>query len=182
MANYGLNFGFRRSGGDSATREGRYRVPVGETVFRQGDLVSVDFANDGFIKHAESGARVVPGVTGLLIQEYELESIYSNGLARDITALMDRTKQGYLCTIWSGDGLKIWLKNTADSTAPDGSPRAGRTIVADISTISAGDTLDWDATAVGWVKATAGGVLQVLEVNEAAGYLEAVVVTGGGEG
>jgi hypothetical protein len=78
MTDYGLNFGFRRTLGDASVREGRYRVPkTGD--FYQGDLVTIDHAAPGFVKKAAADAKIEPGVTGFLIQEFELASIYEPG-------------------------------------------------------------------------------------------------------
>lgn len=174
MATYGRNFGFRRSGGDAATREGRYRVPESGDFF-QGDLVTIDYANPGYLKKAPAGAAIVPGVTGLLVQEFELDSIYEpgRGLSNIDSNFRGKAKNGYLATIWSGPGVKIWLRNTAAKTRPDGHTVGARTVV-NLASVAEGDALEWTGSA--WQKKNSGAeALRVLEVK-GSDYAEAVLL------
>lgn len=175
MSDYGLNFGFRRSGDDSAVREGRYRVPVGETVYHQGDLVTIDTSEEDLLTLAAAGARMEPGVTGLLIQEHELFSIHEVELGRhDDSSYRGVARQGYLATIWASEGEKIWLRNTPTETRPDGRVVPGRTVFNSAG-VSKGSTLEWSGTA--WRATTSGlPVLRVVEINDAGTYLEAVTI------
>jgi len=170
MSNYGLNFGFRRSGGDSATREGRFRVP-GTGDYRQGDLVTIDNANPGFVKKAPAGAAIVPGVTGLLIQHqgwdastFEAPQVDSHDLGK--------ARNGVLATIWSGQGIKVWFRNTPAETRFDGRKIAAVT-VQDLTGVAMGDDLQWDGAK--WVEKTTGAaVLRVLQTDGSA-FAESVL-------
>lgn len=171
MSNYGLNFGFRRSGGDAATREGRYRVPATGT-FRIGDLVVIDDATPGFIKKAEAGDGVIPGVSGFLIQHdawassiHEVAEVDSHGKGK--------ARGGNLCTIWSGSGVKFWLRNTAAQTRWDGRSISAVTVV-DLTGVAVGDELQWDGAK--FIKKASGtAVARVLEVGDS--HVEAVLLT-----
>lgn len=175
MASYGRNFGFRRSGGDAATREGRFRVPA-TGDFHQGDLVTIDPANPGFLKKAAAGAQPEPGVTGFLIQEFELDSVYAPGkdqLANVDSNFRGKVKNGYLATIWAGPGVKIWLRNTPAKTRPDGHTVSARTVV-NLASVAVGDTLEWTGTA--WAKTDEGAeALRVVELSGTT-YAEAVLL------
>src|SRR5215212_7774430 len=114
-SDYGLNFGFRRS--DESMRlgtEGRLKVPATGT-YRQGDLVTFDPANPGFIKKAAANTPVEPGFTGLLIQE-DAWDIPVNGNQVLNTYDLDVVHNDALCAIWTGAGLKVWMKNTPATT------------------------------------------------------------------
>lgn len=171
MSNYGLNFGFRRSGGDAATREGRYRVPTAGS-FRIGDLVAIDDAKPGFIKKADAGAGVIPGVSGFLIQHdawvssiYEPAEVDSHGKGK--------ARGGNLCTIWSGPGIKFWLRNTAAENQWDGRSISAVTVV-DLAGVAVGDELEWDGSK--YVKQASGtAVARVVEVGDS--HVEAVLLT-----
>jgi len=175
MADYGLNFGFRRSGGDDTVREGRYRVPAGVTVYHQGDLVTIDTAGTDTLTLATAGDRFEPGVCGFLIQEHEMFSIYEVELGRhDDSSFRGVARQGYLATIWSGLGLKIWMRNTAQVTRPDGHVVTARALFPS-SGITKGSTLQWTGTA--WAVTTSGSpALRVVEISDDGTYLEAVTI------
>ena len=149
MSDYGQNFGFRRS--DEHLRsgnEGRFRVPK-TGVFKQGDLVTIDTANPGYVKKADANANLEPGFTGILIQE-EVHLLPSPA-----NKAKDTVVNRNLCSIWTGAGLKIWLRNTAD-----------RTIVA--PDLAVGDHVEWDGAK--YVKSTDPGIGRVTAA--AAGYAE----------
>lgn len=142
MTNYGLNFGFRRSGGDSATREGKYRVPADVTTLRQGQVVVIDTAKPGFVKLAPADTALKEGWSGLLIQEEGWnESIFER--PQHDTHDMGFIRPGMRCTIWTGAGLLIWVQNTAEITRP-GRVIPARTMVA--AGLAVGDAVVWDGT------------------------------------
>jgi hypothetical protein len=173
-SSYGYNFGFRRSGVPEAVREGRFRVPATGTFF-QGDLVEPDPAAPGYIKHSANHAKVEPGFRGLLIQEdtgidygiHENQVFESMDLAS--------VRNGSLCAIWTGAGLKIWLKNTAQVVRAGGRTRAAREVVASAASVAVGDYLEWTGTE--WAE-TATAANQSLHVTAANGvdYVEAVLM------
>lgn len=141
-SDYGLNFGFRRS--DETMRsgnEGRQKVPAAGT-FHQGDLVELDPANPGFIKMSAAGAPIEPGFRGLLIQEEGWDaSIYEAAPGDSFTRGLVRN--GRLCSIWTGAGLKIWLKNTAAQTRADGRAIEAREVITETG-LAIGDLVEWD--------------------------------------
>lgn len=149
MTNYGKNFGFRRSLGDTAIREGKYLVPADATDWRQGIMVEIDFANPGYLKKSASGAKPEAGIRGLLIQEEGWNSSIFEGPQNDIHD-MGFIRPGMRATIWSGAGFLIWLKNTPAEA------RTGRNIVARTVVgpgLVVGDTVQWDGDK--YVKSTA---------------------------
>lgn len=162
MSNYGRNFGFRRSGEDAATREGRIRVPkTGD--FRQGMLVEIDPANPGFLKKLAAGEGIVPGVSGLLIQhDGWIGSIHENpGVDSRRYA---KVRNGRLATIWSAQGVKIWVRNTPAETKFDDRAIDAVTVIT-ATGLTIGSQVEWDGdkfvvaasgTPVGTVTATNG--------------------------
>lgn len=178
-SDYGYNFGFRRS--DESMRsgtEGRLKVPAAGT-FTQGQLVTFDPANAGFIKAAAAGDPIEPGYTGLLIQEDAWDiGLHENQVksTQDLGAVINNR----LCAIWTGAGLKIWLKNTVAKA------NAGQRAVPAVTVVTAvglviGDLLEWDgakyvkATGADLAAQTARAVARVTLTN-AVDYVEAVLV------
>lgn len=144
MSDYGFNFGFRRSSDTNRITEGRYRTPVNSNLLL-GTMVEIDFANPGFLKQSANNAKLVSGVSGLLLQELEwLRSIYQNPWNLVDTYMRGIAKPNMLAIITSGDGVKFWVKNTPAITRADGRQIAARTIVS--SSIKAGDQVGWDGT------------------------------------
>jgi hypothetical protein len=177
-SDYGLNFGFRRSDESLSTREGRQTVPATGT-FYQGQAVAVDPAAPGYLKEAATDQVPSPGFVGVLVQEeahfrgiYDLQWSDSDTLGKVVNSKM--------AIIWGGAGVKIWLKNTAATTKPDGVVIAAKTIVSGTGATwpVVGDYLAWDATAHAWKKGTAAtGLARVTSAsNEAGGYVEATLV------
>lgn len=168
MSDYGLNFGFRRD--EPSVKEGRYRVPASGD-FRIGDLVTVDFTNPGFVTKAAANARFEGGVTGLLIQE---EGWHPSVYAAPIVDSFGRGKaiNGQPAAIYTGDGLKIWLRNTGSQTRPDGRQISSVTVV-DLTSVVLGDLLKWDGAK--WARTTTDsqGALRVVGLED--NYVEAVV-------
>ncbi len=173
-SNYGLNFGFRRTD-DVAVREGRLRTPAVGT-FRQGTLVQFDPAAPGYLKACPSGAVGDGGTVGLLIQEEaHILSIY--GTSHIDTFALGNTKPNTLSAIWSGSGVKLWLKNTAIQTRADGRVIAAVQMV-DLTGVAILDFLTWDGTK--FIKSVAVDPLtnSMLRVTAVSGtdYCEAVLV------
>lgn len=174
-SDYGLNFGFRRSDESVAVREGRYKTPASGSALLLGTLVSIDTASAGFLKQAVSAAPVVPGFTGLLVQEeiwdrsiYEAQRVdsFSLGVA----------KANRLSAIWTGAGVKFWLKNTASQTRADGRVIPAVTMFTATS-VAAGRGLAWDGTF--WIDVSsptaATAIATVLSYDSTNGYIEAVL-------
>lgn len=142
MSDYGYNFGFRRS--DESMRsgnEGRLKVPAAGT-FHQGDVVTFDPANPGYIKMAAAATPIEPGFTGLLIQEDAWDrGVHGNQVATSQD--LDQVINDRLCSIWTGAGLKIWLKNTPATAKAGQRARDARTVVT-VAGLAIGDYIAWD--------------------------------------
>jgi hypothetical protein len=177
---YGLNFGFRRSGESMSVREGRLSVPVAGT-FTQGDLVTLDPAAAGFMKKAPSSSAHIVGVTGLLVQEDAnlFDSIYNRigpGILHDSYDL-SRVLNNRLAIIWSGGGVKFWVRNTADVTRPDGTDVPAVTKL-DFTThaVALGDPVGWDGTKYVAINGGVTGVVGTCTfVSEDLSYAEIVL-------
>jgi len=171
-SDYGLNFGFRRSDESVATREGRFKTPVGSALL-QGSAVEIDAATPGYLKQSAANPQPVTGLRGLLVQEeshifgafeeHDHDS-YSLGIA----------KADQLSVMWAGVGSKVWFRNTPARS------RFGRTAdavsIVDLTGVAVGDSLGWDGSK--WVKADGTTVPKWLTVTAISGsdYCEAVVV------
>lgn len=172
-SDYGLNFGFRRS--DESMRsgtEGRLKVPATGT-FHQGDLVTFDPANPGFMKLAAANAPIEPGFTGLLIQEDAwLVDVHANQVftSQDL----DVVHNAALAAIWTGAGLKVWLRNTAAKAVAG---QRARTAVTKVTAtgLAIGDLLAWDGAKYVETADAAAAVARVTLTN-GADYVEAVLV------
>lgn len=111
MSNYGLNFGFMRSDESIRRAEGRYRTPKGAAL-PMGTLVTIDFANPGFLRKAAAADVALPaGMVGVLSQETSHLPRLGQAPLLDTadygTALADeQSEMSY------GAGTKIWLANT----------------------------------------------------------------------
>lgn len=150
-SDYGLNFGFRRS--DESMRsgtEGRLKVPA-DGVFKQGDLVTFDPANPGFLRKAAANAPIDPGFTGLLIQEDAWDrDLHENSIfsSQDL----DIVRNDRLAAIWTGGGLKVWLRNTPEKANP-GQRRREAIQKIDVTGLAIGDLVGWDGSK--FIKVTA---------------------------
>jgi len=172
-SDYGFNFGFRRS--DESMRsgtEGRLKVPATGT-FKQGDLVTFDPANPGYIKKAAANSPIEAGFTGLLIQE-DAWNIPLNGNQVINTQDLDVVWNDALCAIWTGAGLKIWLKNTA-ATANRGQRARAAVTKFTMGTLVIGDLIAWDGSK--YVE-TADPTVAVgrVTLSNATDYIEAVLL------
>lgn len=172
-SDYGLNFGFRRSDEHLRTgTEGRMTVPATGT-FTQGDLVSIDPANPGFMKLAAANAPIQPGFTGLIIQENAWDfPLHSNQIVstRDLNVVYN----SQLAAIWTGAGLKIWLKNTAARNVR-GQRALAQVTKFTISGLIIGDYIGWDGAKYVEVSTEATAVAQVTLTN-GTDYIEAVLL------
>jgi hypothetical protein len=172
-SDYGRNFGFRRSDEVVRVSEGRFRTPASGAALLIGTAVTVDPANKGFLKPAAASADVVPGVTGLLVQEeahwnsiYEVHALDSNYLGV--------AKKNTLSVITTGAGTKVWFKNTTAASRLDGRQTPGVSLVDFTGGIAVGDTLGWNGTR--FVKSATNVWMTVTDVNVDRGYLEGVLV------
>lgn len=144
MTDYGKNFGTRRSAQPYQRTESRFRTPVGSSLLI-GSMVEIDFANAGFLKQSAANAKLVSGVSGVLIQELEwLRSIYQSPADLIDSWQMGVAKANMLANITSGDGYKFWVKNTPSVTRADGRVISARTLVD--SAIVAGNSVGWDGS------------------------------------
>lgn len=160
MSDYGLNFGFRRS--EPAVKEGRLSVPL-TGDFRQGDLVTYDPANIGFLKHAAANSPAQGGFTGLLIQE-EGWDVSAFGAPVVDTFSKGKALNGKPTTIVTGAGLKVWLKNTPAQTRWDGRAIPAVTVV-DLTGVVVGDFLAWDGDSWARTVTDASGAMRVTSVG-----------------
>lgn len=141
-SNYGTSFGFRRS--DNAVREGRFYVPA-TGVFKQGDLVTIDPANPGFIKKAAANQPIVPGVTGLLIQESShLRSVYAGTPSNSV--YLENVNNGESCAIWTGDHLKVWVLNREARATAGGRPGYEARTILNTTGMTLGGMVAWNGS------------------------------------
>lgn len=135
-----------------AIREGRQKVPANPAgAFRQGMGVVFDEANPGFVRLMDAGDPAVTGYSGLLVQEEAWDvSIYESSIGDSFS--LGAVLNNRLCTIWSGNGTKVWFKNTPAQLRADG--RA----------IPASDLVDFGGDVVigAYLGATAPGVWGVV--------------------
>lgn len=152
MQSYGNSFGFRRSSEYLFSGPENARIPLVFTGL-QGDLVTLDPATGGdgvlstnFLKIADAGSPIVPGVTGLLIQREEfITSDEINRYAILNTRDLSRVRNGQLAMIVTGAGLKIWLKNLAAVTTANYKAYSAETRVT-LTGLAVGDKLKWTGT------------------------------------
>lgn len=174
-SNYGLNFGFRRS--DESVRsiaEGRFKTPAGGNALLLGTAVEIDPASAGYLKVSSANAALVPGFSGLLVQEeifirsfYEQQELdsFSLGVA----------KKDKLSVLTSGSGTKVWLKNTGAQSRADGRSIAAVNIWV-TSTVTVGTYLGWNGTAWAHTTTPAEYWFVVTGVDVTNGYCEAVLL------
>lgn len=173
MSDYGLNFGFRRSDESMRRSEGRFRTPVGSALML-GTMVEIDPASAGYLKASAANGLLVTGFRGLLLQELDFErSYYESGPDTLDSFQKGVAKPNRLSVITSGAGVKVWFKNTAGVTRADGRVIAARTL-ATVTGVAVGDFMGWDGAK--WVEDAVNKVMQVTDVNVAAGYFEATLL------
>ncbi|GAB3863372.1 hypothetical protein GCM10028801_30840 [Nocardioides maradonensis] len=169
-SDYGLNFGFRRSDENNATREGRLKTPVG-SAFLIGTAVEIDPASAGYLKQSAANAAPVTGKSGLLVQEeshmFGLFDVQDHDSIDLGTAKADKYS-----IVWSGPGTKVWMRNTA-AYSKGGRTKAAVNIV-DTTSVAVGDRLGWNGTK--WVKSDGSTTPHWLTVTAVStGYVEAVI-------
>jgi hypothetical protein len=173
-SSYGLNFGFRRSDETVRVAEGRFKTPASGPALLIGTAVQIDSATPGYVKACSAQAPLVPGFSGLLLQEEIMfRSIYEQQVV-DVYAL-GVAKLNRLSVITSGAGTKVWLQNTASSTRADG--RVIPAVNIWVTTgVGVGDYLGWNGTA--WAKTTVAAEqwMVVTYLDAANGKCEAVMV------
>lgn len=174
-SDYGLNFGFRRSDESLRVSEGRYKTPATGSLLLLGTLVTIDNANPGYLKAAPANAPVLPGVTGLLVQEEIWDrTIYE--AQRVDSFVIGVAKANRLSVISTGGGVKFWLKNTVAQDRADGRHINAVTMFT-ATGIAVGKGLAWDGTY--WVAVTSPtdptAVATVTFYDAASGTLEAVL-------
>lgn len=148
-SDYGLNFGFRRSDESMAIREGRQKTPASGTALLLGTAVQLDPANPGYLKQCAAAAVPVSGFTGLLVQEEShLGSVFEASNFGHDSYDLGTAKKNQLSTIWSGDGTKVWFRNTAAYDRGDRSKAAVNMVT--LTGVSIGDKLGWDGSK--WVE------------------------------
>lgn len=170
-SDYGLNFGFRRSDESMAIREGRQKTPASGTPLLLGTAVQIDPAAPGFLKQAAAAAVPISGFFGLLVQEEShLGNVFSAAPDLGYDSIdLGIAKRNQLSTIWSGDGTKVWFKNTPAYDRGD-RHRDAVTLVT-MTGVLVGDRLGWDGTK--WVEnATQPWMVVTLVANN---YCEAVL-------
>lgn len=173
-SDYGLNFGFRRSDESMAVREGRQKTPAAGTALLLGTAVQFDPASPGYLKQCAANAAPVSGFSGLLVQEEShLGNIFTAApdLGHDSIDL-GTAKKNQLSTIWSGQGTKVWFKNTVAYARGDRSKAA--VTMAVTAGLAIGDRLGWDGAK--WVKSDGTTIAHWMVVtNVSTNYCEAVL-------
>ena len=173
-SNYGRNFGFRRSDESMAIREGRQKVPATGT-YRQGQPVSLDEANPGWIRLTEAADTPVTGWTGLLVQEDAWDrSIYQSTILE--TGDLGGVINNRLATIWSGNGTKVWFKNTAAQVRADGRSIEAAELVDFSGGIAVGDYLGVSTPGKWGVVADETTAQMRVTLTNGTDYLEAVLL------
>jgi hypothetical protein len=185
-SNYGLNFGIRRADEDTSIREGRYRLPVAagpgpNGTYQIGTAVEIDPANPGLYRVPAINVAPRTGVTGLLISEdVWIRSIYGADRVGIDSYTMGQVIAGRQCYGLSGNGSKVWFKNTPAVTRPDGRVIPAVTLVAALSGLVVGSVLCWSGTnwaaANGTTMTAANAFMEVVSINLASSSLEATLL------
>lgn len=183
-SDYGLNFGFRRSDESYRIAEGRFRTPTGEDgIMLLGTCVEIDPTEDktaqgeGILRQAAADAEARPGICGLLVQEeIMIRSLYEHDQVDSFQ--INQSKANTQSVITNGAGVKVWFQNTAQQNRADGRVVAAVDIV-DVTGLSVGDQLGWDGSQWAAVDGAAinNAFMEVTEVDEANGYVEATLLT-----
>ena len=173
-SDYGLNFGFRRSDESFSVREGRFRSPAGAGLL-QGSLVQIDPAEPGYLKQADAGVAGVTGLVGLLVQEENhIGTVFEAApfLGHDSLDL-GTAKADAPTVMWSGAGVKVWLKNTPAYSRGNRSKDAVE--ICDLTGVTVGLSLGWDGDK--YVLADGTTVKPLMTVTHLSGsdYVEAVL-------
>lgn len=172
-SDYGLNFGFRRSDEHLLSgREGRQKVPATGT-YKQGDFVTLDPANPGYIMKAAANTPIEPGYSGFLIQEDAWDHGIHDNQVMNSHYLAD-VKNARLCAIWTGAGAKVWMRNTDETTKIGGLtwPAVSRFTMGG-TPLAIGDYLGWTGTTYAKVGSAATAVARIT-LSDGLKYIEAV--------
>lgn len=182
-SNYGPHFGVRRWDEDMATREGRFKTPVGGSRLLIGTAVELDFATPGFMKQAVANRKVEPGVSGLLIYEDQFLHKGSGAASIDATGRVDTrdlayAARGRYAILTTGAGCKFWFKDVAAYTSPDGFVQPALSPVAGLAAgdVDLGEFLGWNGTQWAVTVTEADAWFRVVTVNDAAASCEAVLL------
>lgn len=153
-SDYGLNFGFRRSAETMARQVGRYKTPAGAAGALQiGTAVKIDAAEAGYLVACEDGDPLIPGFSGLLVQEDEHIDFGSGYTPSSIDSFdLGVTAPNRLSAFWFGAGVTVWMKNSPEITRVDGRVIPAVTMF-DPTSVEVGGYLGWNGTA--WENATA---------------------------
>lgn len=173
-SDYGLNFGFRVSDESVRYSEGRFRTPVDGAPLLIGTAVEVDAANPGYLKASAANAPLIPGVSGLLIQEEQWDlSIFESSYVDSYN--LGVAKKGRLSVVSTGAGTKVWFRNTPAVTSRPNRAQPAVTM-ATVTGLGVRDTVGWDGSK--WVKTTSADAawMTVLDVNPDTGYFEGVLL------
>ena len=159
-----------------AIREGRQKVPANPVGgFRQGMGVVIDAANPGFIKLLEPGDPTITGYSGLLVQEEAWDvSIYGTSISDSFG--LGSVHNNRLCTVWSGNGTKVWFKNTPAQVRVDGRSIDAVELVDFGTPPAIGDYLGVTAPGVWGVVADPAEAQMVVTLSNGTDYLEAVLI------
>ena len=175
-SDYGLNFGFRRSDESVRVSEGRFRTPVGGSALLIGTAVQIDPAAPGFVKVCAAAAPIVPGVSGLLVQEEaHFGSIYNQDISTYDSSDLGIAKKNQLSVISTGAGTKVWYRNTTGATRADGQVTSTVTM-ATTTGVALGASMGGDGTK--WIKVVDLDTawMTVTAINATGGYFEGVLV------
>lgn len=168
---YSRNFGFRSF--ENIVRRGRLRTPAASS-FKIGAPVTLDPAAAGFMKAAVAGASTAGA--GVVV----FERIQAQGVDAQLagTADFDTVPASTYAQIVSGNGTKIWVKNTAAKTLYDGRTIAAGTLL-NVSVVLSGLAIGAQLTPDGSGKfkvangTTDGNWLTVTSVNTSTATVEA---------
>lgn len=160
MRNFGDSFGFRRLTDDFMSgAEGGFKVLTGASLL-QGDLVEIDPAHPGYLVKSASGAVLVPGFRGILVQRDEMLDPKLNRLpvvnTRDLSQIVPERH----AIIMTGAGIKVWYKNLAADTRTGYRNYAAETRL-DLTGIVVGSTVGWDGSKYVATRAASQGVTAI---------------------
>lgn len=172
-SDYGLNFGFRRSDESMAIREGRHKTPASGTALLLGTAVQIDPANPGYLKQCAANAAAISGFTGLLVQEEShIDTVFNATNWGHDSYDLGTAKKDQLSTIWSGDGTKVWFRNTA--VYDRGERHRDAVAMVTLTGVAVGDRLGWDGAK--WVESDGTTIPHWMIVTlVATDYCEAVL-------
>lgn len=173
-SDYGRNFGFRVSGEGLRLANGNNRTPASGSALMIGTAVQVDADTEGYLKACASNAELVPGYSGLLIQEEShLPSIYDAQVVDSYSRGI--SKLNTLSVISSGAGVTVWFKNTAAESREDGRAISAVTMTV-LTGVTVGAQLGWNGTY--WVLVDGSTVTQAWLTVTAVetDYVEAVMI------